>query len=206
MNVQTFSSLFALLALLCWFGTLAIVIGAVIRRFVGNPIPIVEQLRDDLGRFALPLAWFVAAVTTAGSLYYSEVQGYVPCELCWYQRICMYPFAVILGIAAIRRAPSVRIYAIPVLAIGAFIAAYHSWIQAYPPSNGTSFCSATASCTERYVWEFDFISLPFMALSAFVVIIALLSIARYEPLSDPDLDPEGETAVAVGSVPDQENL
>lgn len=206
MNVQTFSTLFALLALLCWFGTLAIVVGAVIRRFAGNPIPIVEQLRDDLGRFALPLAWIVAAATTAGSLYYSEVQGYVPCELCWYQRICMYPFAVILGIAAFRRAPSVRIYAIPVLAIGAVIAAYHSWIQAYPPSNGTSFCSATASCTERYVWEFGFVSLPFMALSAFVVMIALLSIARYEPLSDPDPDPDEESVVAVGSVPDQENL
>lgn len=184
MNVQTFSSLFGLLALLCWFGTLAIVVGAVIQRFAPNPIPIIEQLRDDLGRFALPLAWFVAAVTTVGSLYYSKVQGYVPCELCWYQRICMYPFAVILGIAAFRRTPSVRVYAIPVLAIGAAIAAYHSWIQAYPPSNGTSFCSATASCTERYVWEFGFISLPFMALSAFVVMIALLSIARYEPLSD----------------------
>jgi disulfide bond formation protein DsbB len=184
MNVQTFSSLFGLLALLCWFGTLAIVVGAIIRRFAPNPIPIVEQLRDDLGRFALPLAWLVAAVTTVGSLYYSKVQGYVPCELCWYQRICMYPFAVILGIAAFRRTPSVRVYAIPVLSIGAAIAAYHSWIQAYPPSNGTSFCSATASCTERYVWEFGFISLPFMALSAFVVMIALLSIARYEPLSD----------------------
>ena len=206
MNVQTFSTLFALLALLCWFGTFVIVVGAVVRRLVANPVPLIEQLRDDLGRFALPLAWIIAVVTTCGSLYYSKSQGYIPCELCWYQRICMYPFAVILGIAAFRRAAAIRIYAIPVLAIGVVIAGYHSWIQAYPPANGTSFCSATAPCTLRYVWEFNFVSLPFMALSAFVVMIALLSIARPALRTGPDSERDSEFVSVSDSVLDQENL
>ena len=105
----------------------------------------------------------------------------MPCELCWYQRICIYPFAVILGIAAWRRDAAIRVYAIPIFVIGIVISTYHTWIQAYPPDSGTSFCTADAPCTTRYVWEFGFVSLPFMALSAFVVMTVLLLVARPAP-------------------------
>ena len=177
-TVSTVSFFFASLALLCWAAVIAIGVGAIIRRSASTPMALLESLRADLGRVALPLAWLIAAVTMLGSLYYSRVQHYVPCELCWYQRICIYPFAVILGIAAWRRDASVRVYAIPVLAIGAVVAGYHTWVQAYPPSDGTSFCTADAPCTLRYVWEFGFVSLPFMALSACCCMIVLLLIAR----------------------------
>lgn len=180
-SVSTFSVFFASLALLCWVAVLAIGVGALIRRFSTQPVAILESLRDDLGRVALPLAWIIALVTMLGSLYYSRIQHYIPCELCWYQRICIYPFAVMLGIAAVRRDAGIRVYAIPVLAIGAVIAAFHSWIQAYPPVDGTSFCTADAPCTLRYVWEFGFVSLPFMALSASCCMIVLLLIARPNP-------------------------
>ena len=178
MTVQSFSLLFASLAVLCWVGVLAVVVLVIATRNGGEGT--IAQLRTDLGRFALPLAWIVALVTTAGSLYYSKVQGYVPCELCWYQRIVLYPWSVILAIAAWRRDSSIRVYAIPVLCIGVVISVYHSFIQWWPPSNGTSFCSATAPCTLKYVDEFGFVTLPFMALSAAAVIIALLSISRYD--------------------------
>ena len=180
-SVETASVFFAILALACWAATIGIAVIALLRRGQRGRPGRLEPLRDDLGRVALPLAWIVAVVTMVGSLYYSKVQSYVPCELCWYQRICVYPFAVILGIAAWRRDAGIRVYAVPVFAIGVVIAAYHSWIQAYPPSNGTSFCTADVPCTTRYVWELGFVSLPFMALSAFVVMIALLLIARPEP-------------------------
>lgn len=176
MTVKSMSTFFAVLALACWAGTFAIVVGALVRRF-GRPDAF-AQVREDVGRMALPLAWIVAAVTMGGSLYYSKVQGYVPCELCWYQRICLYPWTVILAIAAWRRDTAVRTYAIPVLCISVVISMYHSWIQAYPPSTGTSFCTTAAPCTTRYVWEFHFVSLPFMALSAAVFMIALLSVAK----------------------------
>ena len=179
--VKTLSVFFAVLALLCWAVAIALVIGTLVRRSRRGRPGRLEPLRDDIGRIALPLAWLVALVTTLGSLYYSKVQYFVPCELCWYQRICVYPFAVILGIAAWRRDAGIRVYAIPVFAIGMVIAAYHTWIQAYPPSDGTSFCTIEAPCTTRYVWEFGFVSLPFMALSAFVVMTALLLVARPVP-------------------------
>lgn len=172
MNVQSFSFFYAILALGCWLGTLVIAIGALVRKF-GNPDAF-SEFRAQLGRIALTLAWVIALVTTAGSLYYSKVQGYVPCELCWYQRICLYPWSVILGIAAWRRDASIKVYAIPVLCISVVISAYHSWIQWFPPSTGTSFCSSAAPCTLKYVNEFSFVTLPFMALSAAVFMIALL--------------------------------
>lgn len=178
MTVQSFSFLFAAFALLCWAAVAVVVVTAIVRRVRGPEA--MAEFRDGLGRVALPLAWLVAAVTMAGSLYYSKVQGYVPCELCWYQRIVLYPFAVILAIAAWRRDSSIRIYAIPVLCIGVVISVYHSWIQWFPPASGTSFCTTDTPCTLKYVDEFGFVTLPFMALSAAAVIIALLSISRYD--------------------------
>lgn len=172
MDVQSFSFFYAVLALGCWLGTVAIAIGALVRRF-GAPDAFAEA-RYQVGRVALPLAWIVALVTTVGSLYYSKVQGYAPCELCWYQRICLYPWSVILAIAAWRRDASIKVYAVPVLCIGVVISAYHSWIQWFPPASGTSFCTTDTPCTLKYVDQFGFVTLPFMALSAAVFMIALL--------------------------------
>jgi disulfide bond formation protein DsbB len=179
MSLQAFSTFFAILALVAIVGAA----GAVAIVLLGrrDPDGAAAGLAADVGRAALPLAWLIAAVATAGSLYYSKVQSFIPCELCWYQRIAIYPFSVILAIAAWRRDAGVRVYAIPVLAIGVVVAVYHAWIQAYPPSSGTSFCTADAPCTARYVWEFGFVSLPFMALAAMVSMIALLAVARPTP-------------------------
>ena len=191
MDVQSFSFFYAVLALGCWLGTAAIVVGALVRRS-GSPDAFAE-LRAQVGRVALPLAWIVALVTTVGSLYYSKVEGYLPCELCWYQRICLYPWSVILGIAAWRRDASIRVYAVPVLCIGVVISAYHSWIQWFPPSSGTSFCTAATPCTLKYVDEFGFVTLPFMALSAAVFMIALLFAS--DP-SDVEIDVTEEVEVS----------
>ena len=175
MSVDTISLFFNLLALLCWIGTAAIAIGAIVRRVTGADAFAVA--RWEIGRVALWLAWAVAAVVMAGSLYYSKVKGYVPCELCWYQRICLYPMAVILLIAAWRRDVSIRIYAIPVLVISAGISVYHSWIQWFPQK--TTFCTADVPCSTTYgVNRIEFVNLPFMALSAAVFMIALLLSAQ----------------------------
>jgi disulfide bond formation protein DsbB len=181
MSVDTASLFFALLAVACLLAIVGVVGTALVWRAIGRPSSL-YALRLDVGRVAVPVAWVVATVTTLGSLYYSEIADFVPCRLCWYQRICMYPLAVILGVAALRRDRGVRFYVLPVAVIGALIAAYHSWIQAYPPEGGTSFCTLDAPCTERYVWEFGFVSLPLMALISFVFISTMMVLAR--PASD----------------------
>jgi disulfide bond formation protein DsbB len=182
MSTETFDLFFALLAL----AALVVAAGVVVLRFAARG-PAGDGLRRELDPFVLPLAWIIATVTTGGSLYYSKVVGYVPCELCWYQRIAAYPLVLSLGVALVRRdAVGVRPYVIAPCAVGAVIALYHSFIQWFPPDTGTSFCTDEAPCTARYVYEFGFVSLPFMALSAFLSILALMaattwSVAPEEP-------------------------
>ncbi len=176
MSTTTASLFFAILALATVAGTVALAAFLVVGRFSGDPARL-DPIRVDLARAALPVAWVVALVTTLGSLYFSEVAHFVPCKLCWYQRIAMYPLALLLAIAAWRRDLGIRVYVIAQCAVGVVIAAYHSFIQAFPPDSGTSFCTVDAPCTERYVWQFGFVSLPFMALCAFVFIIMLMLVA-----------------------------
>lgn len=180
---DTLSLFFTLLALLALAGTVGAWIVVATARSADEP----TRLQLDLQRVALPAAWLVACVCMAGSLYYSEVAKFTPCALCWYQRICMYPLAVILGIAAFRKDLGIRVYVTTLTVIGAVIAAYHSYIQAFPPPGGSSFCTATAPCTERYVWELGFVSIPFMALSGFLFIMALMALAGVGPRApEPD--------------------
>src|SRR4029077_12105400 len=78
-----------------------------------------RSLADALGAQALLAAWVVALVTTAGSLYYSEHLGFIPCELCWYQRILMYPLSIVLGVAWLRRDRRAWVIAAPFVVLGA---------------------------------------------------------------------------------------
>ena len=132
-----------------------------------------EPLQAAIGPNALWLAFLVALVATAGSLFFSNVAGLEPCTLCWYQRIAMYPQAVILGIAAWRDDWSVRRYVAPLAVIGAGIAAYHVVLQRVPglPSTG---CSLTAPCSAIDLERFGFVTIPVMAFVAFATILTVL--------------------------------
>jgi len=175
MSTATVSLFAALLALLCLAGSVIVAVLALMYR--SRPESVAAGVFADLRPLALWLAWVVAVVTTLGSLYFSDVAGFTPCKLCWYQRIAMYPLSVVLLVAAVRRDRSVWVYVTPVAGIGALIAAYHTQLQAFPDQS-SSFCTTAVPCTERYVWEFGFVSLPFMALVAFVFIIAMVLVAR----------------------------
>lgn len=175
MSVETVSLFLALLALVALAGALGGAIVAFTNR--GRDDTELSRTVRDLSRLALPAAWTVAIVCTLGSLYMSEIAKFKPCMLCWFQRIAMYPLVLLLGIATFRRDRDIRIYVMAQAGIGAAIAAYHSWIQAFPPVGGTSFCTVDAPCTERYVWELGFVSIPFMALSGFLFILAMMALA-----------------------------
>jgi len=117
-----------------------------------------------------------------GSLYFSEVAHFVPCKLCWYQRICVYPLAVILLVAALRRDRSVRWYAIPLAGIGMLIGSYHYLIEWYPNLE-TGSCSATGpACSAVWFRELGFVSLPLMVVAGCALIITLLLL--HPPVED----------------------
>lgn len=134
----------------------------------------VDGLLIAVSDAALWIAFLVAGVATAGSLYFSEVADFIPCRLCWFQRIAMYPLAVILLVAAIRRDRSVQWYAVPVAAAGACVSIYHYLIEWNPDLEVGDACAATGpSCSDVWFREFGFVTLSFMALCGFVAVMVL---------------------------------
>lgn len=96
-------------------------------------------VRRELAPSALALAWLVSVVATAGSLFFSEVAGFVPCRLSWYQRAAMYPLVVLLGAAAWRGAVGARRYAWPLAVAGVLLAIYHYLVAALSPFTRCNF-------------------------------------------------------------------
>lgn len=171
MEVATASRIFAVLAITADAIFLYLIAIAVVCRVRLRPLP--SRLGELLTRYGLWLAWMVATVATTGSLYYSEVANFTPCALCWYQRIAMYPLVLILGIALYRKDPAVRGYAAPLAIVGGALALYHYTIQQLAAVE-SPFCDPTNPCTVAWVREFGFITIPFMALSGFLLIVTLL--------------------------------
>jgi len=136
--------------------------------------PGARRLANGIGDNALLLGGLVALAATAGSLYYSEVADFIPCRLCWFQRIAMYPAALVLLVGAFFRDRNARRYGLPMAAIGLSLSTYHYLLQHGVFEEGSS-CDPLAPCSAAYVWEFDFISIPYMAGSGFALILALLA-------------------------------
>jgi len=168
MSAQTilfFNNLFAILTLVA----LVAAVGLVVYRLVKGP-----EAAALLDGKAIWLAWFVAVVATVGSLMYSELFHFVPCRLCWFQRIAMYPLAIILLVGAIRREAVVKFYALPIALIGLAVSIYHNVVQFYPSLEGGS-CDPLNPCSARTIEMFGFMDLPFMAGAGFIVIAVLLA-------------------------------
>ena len=174
-----------------FFTLLAFVAGAgAVLVVVARLIPAARSLLDVVADVSVWLAWLVAAVATSGSLWFSEAQSLVPCELCWYQRIVMYSLAVVLLVGALRHDRAVRWYAVPIAGLGLAISAYHYLIEWHPQWEGTE-CDVTVPCSVPYFREYGFVSLSFMAMCGFTAILALLLLVP-QRRQDPDTDPPPE--------------
>lgn len=174
-SVEAAERTFAALALVAAGGALLLVAS----RWIATPFT--TRVLAVTGRGSVWLAWLVAAVATGGSLYFSEYAGFTPCELCWYQRIAMYPSAVVLLVAALRRDRGVRWYVVPVAGLGAIVSTYHYLIEWHPEWETTE-CSALAPCSVPWFRSFGFVSLSLMALCGFVAIIVVLVVPPTGPV------------------------
>ncbi|RSL35101.1 disulfide bond formation protein B [Salibacterium salarium] len=132
----------------------------------------------SLRPYVLYAAWLVSVVATFGSLYFSEVLGYVPCEFCWYQRIAMYPLVILLGIAAFYNDTKIVGYVLPLSIIGSLVSIYHYLMQKIPGFAPIEPCADGVPCQVQYVNALGFITIPFLALVAFTIITALLVFLR----------------------------
>ncbi|PEV55420.1 disulfide bond formation protein B [Bacillus cereus] len=126
-------------------------------------------------KYHIVFAWTIATSTMLISLFFSEWMKLPPCDLCWYQRMAMYPLVLILGIGMYRKDPNVRTYAFPFACIGLMLSVYQITIQTFPASE-MKICSVGVSCTEDYLNLFGFISIPMLSFVGFLAIIVLLYI------------------------------
>ena len=182
-DVVSVELFYALLAIVANLAVVAIIVLVAADR--------IEDLRAALGSTTLAMAFVVALLATLGSLYFSEVAGFEPCKLCWYQRIAMYPLPIILAIAVFRRDVDVRWYVIPIATFGAVISVYHYTVE-WVPWLDSGVCSATTPCSMIWFRQLGFITLPYLALSAFLLIIVLVAIARRDVTAadpEPSLSP-----------------
>lgn len=122
----------------------------------------------------LRIALVIAIIATVTSLYFSEVKHFIPCILCWYQRICMYPLIPLMVIGMIRKEKSLPYYILSLSIPGTIIAFYHELLQLGVIHESLSPCSLGVSCTTRYITWLGFITIPFLSLMAFIVITACM--------------------------------
>ncbi len=173
-------------------GAQVFIAGSVILLVLGliDKSGVISEVKMFISRYALPLAFITALAAVSGSLYLSEILHWIPCELCWFQRIFMYPQVIIIGLALIYKDKTVWRYILPLCLIGGAIALYHYLIQIYP--SPSAFCSITSpeSCTEILVKYYGYITIPMMSLTAFLfnAILGIFAFSRKNSSTPPRFD------------------
>jgi disulfide bond formation protein DsbB len=131
--------------------------------------------------YGVALACCIAAAATGLSLFYSEILGFEPCTLCWVQRIFLYPQVIMLGIALWKSDHRVSDYSLGLSIPGALVAFYHYYGQMFNTSAlPCKTAEAISPCAQRFVLEFGYVTIPMMALTTFIVLIALMCIHKLE--------------------------
>jgi disulfide bond formation protein DsbB len=135
-----------------------------------------DRVRRTLWGYELWAAFVVAALATGGSLFLSDVAGFIPCELCWFQRICMYPLSILTLLIAVHRDYRVARYLLPLPVVGAGISVYHLLVENHVVTTPQG-CQIGAGCTVKWINEFGYMTIPTLALTAFVLLIGFLALA-----------------------------
>jgi disulfide bond formation protein DsbB len=150
-----------------------------------------ERISTWLERSALFIALLAAAVAMLGSLYFSEVKGYLPCVLCWYQRILMYPLTGILAMGLVWRVRQLPKLILPFAVLGFGIAGYHYLLEKTDLFDASVVCRAGVSCTTVWINWFGFVTIPLLALTAFLI-IALMCVVAIMAGEPQESDEDGE--------------
>ena len=131
-------------------------------------------------------AWLIALASLLGSLYFSEIEGFMPCVLCWYQRICMYPLVVIIPTGILGGDSRMPLYALPLSIVGSVIALYQNLLTWGVITETAEACKFGICCTTEYINWFGFITIPFLSLLSFLAITGALIILYKTSKTDHD--------------------
>ena len=157
-----------------------ILIGILFIILIAQKFISLNKVTSWLGRHAVVLSFLIALGSVLGSLTYSNIIGFEPCMLCWWQRIFLYPLVVIFGAALIRKDHiSAKWTALPLGLISAGISTYHYLVQRFLQNGpACSVLGQSASCDGFYLFEFGYVTIPMMALVAAVLIMILMTFVK----------------------------
>ncbi len=173
-NVDTANNFYLVLALFADAIVLFALVFALAALVSKRAREVASGMAAGIAPHANLLGFVVALVVTTGSLYYSEHAGFIPCQLCWFQRILMYPLVIVLGIAALRKDRRAWMTVLPFVVIGAGVSTYHWLVERVPAFAESSSCSLEAPCTSPWFEKLGFVTLAWMALSGFLLIGTLM--------------------------------
>ncbi len=173
MSLDTYNLLIGLSALgMQIFAAAFLVLYFIEKRFAD-----LRSIGDTLARFGLWIGVFLTLGATVFSLVHSQVFGLPPCDLCWWQRIFLYPQAVLFAIALWRRDVSVVLYSMALTVIGLCFAIYHHTLQMMP--SGSLPCPSTGpSCSQILFLEFGYITYPMLSVSIFALLFVVMLFVR----------------------------
>lgn len=135
---------------------------------------------DFIDKHFLILAFLISLMASVFPLVYSEIIHFLPCYLCWWQRVFMFPLVFMFGVALWDRDRRVIRYAGPLLSAGFLVSVYQNFFY-YFGENSNLPCDASGiSCYQRLVSVFGgYISIPMLALTAFLALLTLLAVAHF---------------------------
>ncbi|MGB2874846.1 MAG: disulfide bond formation protein B [Gaiellaceae bacterium] len=137
-----------------------------------------DALRRTLEGYELWVVFLVAAVATGGSLFFSEIAHFTPCELCWFQRICMYPLSITALLAAFANDRRAARYLLPLPVAGAGVSVYHLLVENHVVGQAQAcLISAPGGCAVKWINEFGYVTIPTLALTGFALAFAFMLLA-----------------------------
>ncbi len=118
------------------------------------------------------LLWGVASIATGASLFFSEVMGFQPCVLCWYQRIAMYPLVILFAVGLFQPVKTTIYFTIPLVILGQIFSIYHNLLHYNIIPESAAPCVLGVPCSTVYINWFGFLTIPMLSLIAFSIILA----------------------------------
>lgn len=153
----------------------ACIVVAIMAILLRGKYPFFAKISRLFGQNGLLFSFIIALTSMLGSLFFSEIAKLIPCELCWFQRILMYPLVIIFGIAYVKRDLKIYTYTTPIVVLGAIIALYHYLLQIgiVPKIIPCSAVGYSVDCAKIFIMNFGYTTIPLMALSAFALMILI---------------------------------
>lgn len=170
MDVFQFSTVLGVLVI----AAQALIVILFFDRFIGDMLG--KKIRGMFTHHSVALAWVVAIASTVFPLVFSNLYTLNPCNLCWYQRIFMFPLFFMLGIATFKHDDDIKPYAKVLAGVGALVSLYHYAQQKFGLASVCDVVGQSAACSGIYIDVFGYITIPMMALTAFLLIIMILSV------------------------------